>query len=93
MTGEVLSESEEWAKVKINGTVGYVSKEFIRITCELNYAVSAEEEAAREAELRAQAEAEAARKAKEREVSYILKENLQLCSAYGYSFSFFHLSY
>ena len=66
MTGEVLSESEEWAKVKINGTVGYVSKEFIRITCELNYAVSAEEEAAREAELRAQAEAEAARKAKEK---------------------------
>ena len=66
MTGEVLSESEEWAKVKINGTVGYVSKEFIRITSEVNYAVSAEEEAAREAELRAQAEAEAARKAKEK---------------------------
>lgn len=66
MKGEVLSESEEWAKVKINDTVGYVSKEFIRITCELNYAVSAEEEAAREAELKAQAEAEAARKAKEK---------------------------
>ena len=66
MTGELLSESEEWAKIKINGMVGYVSKEYIHITCELNYAVSLEEEAAREAELKAQAEAEAARKAKEK---------------------------
>ena len=61
---ELLSETEEWAKVQVNGTTGYVSKEYVQATQNFKYAISAEEEARiAEEKAKAEAEAEAARKA------------------------------
>lgn len=64
---EVLSEDSEWARIRVDGdTIGYVSKEYVKISVQFKKAVSIEEE--REEERR-KAAARAAAEAAEREAA------------------------
>lgn len=64
---EVISEDSEWAKIRVDGdTVGYVSKEYVKVSVQFKKAVSIEEE--REEERR-KAAARAAAEAAEREAA------------------------
>lgn len=64
---EVIREEAEWAKVRVDGdTVGYVSKDYVKISVQFKKAVSIEEE--RE-EARRKAAAEAAEREEQRKIA------------------------
>ena len=64
---EVIREETDWAKIRVDGdTIGYVSKEYVKISVQFKKAVSIEEE--RE-EARRKAAAEAAEREEQRKIS------------------------
>lgn len=70
---EVLKEEKEWAKIRVDGdTIGYVKKDYVKISVQFKKAVSIEEE--REEERRKEAAAAAAAEA-EREAQAARSSN------------------
>lgn len=80
---EVIREETDWAKIRVDGdTVGYVSKDYVKISVQFKKAVSIEEE--RE-EARRKAAAEAAEREEQKKVSQSNNSNSSNSNSSGKS--------